>query len=212
MNTFNRRCAVVLVAVWGSGCGLVEGELCPAVDLYSRSPVDPEDAPEAVARLESFAVGAGFLGADGEISAGDLEVDSLGAIEEVERAYCGDTSHAGYVAEASLVLDVAERFTLTLPGSVRLDAEGAVGIVLATGVVQTDLDDVAAHLGLPADVIARDAEITIDCGESSIAIGVRTIAASCEGGSNCPITGVVPVGKIGVPFSLELGDDPGPCS
>lgn len=211
MILFNRRCAVVLVTVWGSGCGLVDGEPCPAVDLYSRSPVEAQDAPEAVASLESFAVGAGFLGADGELADGELEVESLGLIEEVERWYCGDTDRAGYVAEASIVFDVAERFTLALPGTARINTEGTVGIVLATGVVQTDLDGVAATLGLPADVVALDAEITIDCAASSIAIGVRTIAASCEGGSSCPITGVVPLGKIGVPFAPELGDITGPC-
>lgn len=203
-------CVTVLASL-GSGCGLLGGETCLAVDGYTQEPVDAQDVPEVAAALEATGEQTWFRGTDGSKITARVEVESLVTIDEVERHHCGDSEPAGFTAEARITLDVDGAFTIALPGRVRMDAEGAAGLELAFDVVEADVADAAAYVGLPPDTIAVDVEIDHDCTTDSITLSLRTAAASCDGQPQCPITGAVLLGKLGATSSPDVGEDWSVC-
>jgi hypothetical protein len=194
-----------------AGTGGCMGDTCPAVDVYTQRSLALDEAPEIVATVERIRVDATFAGADAEASPLAIEVDEVTDLAAVDRSYCGDTELEGHVAQVVAIVDVADSFTVELPARATVAADAIATIELESGRHLADVGELAQRLPPAPGMVAVGVEVTTDCADYRVLVGLWSVAEACEQPQTCASASVEPLGSFPYVASAAVGSEVGEC-
>ena len=194
--------------------GLVGGcwtEDCPAIDVYTQRAVALDDEPEVAERFTTVRHLSTFVGEDGVSRPMIVEVEEVSTLDEVERSYCGDSELEGHVATVVATLDVTDQFSLALPARASAPAGGWPVIEVESGRHLADVTELALRFPPAGDMVAVGVEITTDCLDDRVLIGLWSVGEACMQQETCPIAHVEPIGSFARVVSPVVGAEVGEC-
>jgi hypothetical protein len=115
------------------------------------------------------------------------------------------------VARVVAVVDVEGRFTVELPARASAAADATPTIELLGGRHPTDVGELALRFPSAPGMVAVGVEVTTDCVDSRVLIGLWSVAEACMQQETCPMTDVQPIGSFPFVWSAIVGSEIGEC-